>query len=286
MEYWIGFWTAVWVGSSRLTHLTVNWLCNSNSKPAAAPEKPAKTAPKTQVEGAGESEEKPATEAEAGAAREQPKPTPKTAEKTPAKSDDEGSALLRWVGLLIAAAVAKGLPWTTNLAAGLAVAWVLTSIALGYITAYAQRPAAEQKEKTEKETAGPDPAETLTRDDVAPLLHGLLKESGGVHLKALAEALPARPKKAPWATRDVRALLDRVGVRVRPGVRVPGVGGREGVHRDDVPPLPSPTSGPPLVGVVVPGQSNNNNPRNAPGFRIEDDPENPARAHVHHHERT
>ncbi|MFC8859314.1 hypothetical protein [[Kitasatospora] papulosa] len=282
MTYWIAFWTAVWVGSSRLTHLTISWLFNSKPKPAAAS---AKAAPEATGEGAGESEEKPKAEAEA--AGEQPKPTPKTADKPAAKSDDEGSAVLRWVGLLIAAAVAKGLPWTTNLAAGLAVAWVLTSIALGLIAARPDKPAAEQKEKTEKETAGPDPAETLTRDDVAPLLHGLLKETGGVHLKALAAALPARPKRAPWATRDVRALLDRVGVRVRPGVRVPGVGGREGVHRDDVPPLPSPTSSTPLVGVVVPGQSNNNNASNTPGFRIEDDPDNPARHTVlHQTERT
>ncbi|MFE4691734.1 hypothetical protein ACFRH6_16945 [Streptomyces sp. NPDC056749] len=280
MEYWIAFWTAVWVGSSRLTHLTVNWLCNSTKpKPAATSEKPAKKPSETPEEAAGESEEQP----EAESAGEHPKATPKTSEKTPATQDAEGSALLRWVGLLIAAAVAKGLPWTTNLALGLVAAWVLTSIALGYIAAYAERSADEQEE--EPETAGPDPAETLTRDDVAPLLHGLLKDTGGVHLKALKEALPARPKRTPWATRDVRALLARVGIRVRDGVRVPGVGGREGVHRDDVPPLPSPTSGTPLVGVVVPGQSNNNNAGNTPAFTVTDDPDNPAQAHVHH-ERT
>ncbi|MGW1813296.1 hypothetical protein ACWCQM_06955 [Streptomyces sp. NPDC002125] len=279
MEYWIGFWTAVWVGWARLTHLTVNWLCNSKPKPAAAPEKPAKKAPEAPQELAGESEGKPATEA----AGEQSKPAPKTAE-APAGEDDGGSALLRWVGLLIAVAVAKGLPWTTNIALGLIAAWALTSIALGYIAAYAERPAAEQKERTEK--AGPDPAETLTRDDVACLLRGLLQDTGGVHLKALAEVLPARAKKAPWATRDVRALLARVGIRVRPGVRVPGVSGREGVHRDDVPPLPSPTPGPPLVGVVVPGQSNNNNASNTPTYVITDDPDNPVRHTVLHTERT
>ena len=280
MTYWIAFWTAVWVGSTRLTHLTINWLCNAHSKPATAPEKPAKKPAESAGEGAGESE--------AEMAGEQPKPSPKTAEKTPAKQDNEGSALLRWVGLLIAAAVAKGLPWTTTLALGLLAAWVLTSIALGYVAAHAEKPTGEQQKEreSEQEETGPDPAETLTRDDVAPLLHGLLQDTGGVHLKALAGVLPARPNRAPWATRDVRALLTRLEVRVRPGVRVPGESGREGVHRDDVPPLPSPPVGPPVVGVVVPGQSNNNNPSNAPAYVITDDPDNPVRHTVLHTERT
>lgn len=265
MEYWIAFWTALWVGWSRLSHMTVDWLCNANPKPATAPEKPAKEKPETDT-------------------GEQPKPSRKTTEKEPpAKQATEGSALLRWACLLIGAAVAKGLPWTTTIAITLAAVWVLTSLVLGYAAALpAKKPPAEQQ----TDQTGPDPADTLTRDDIAPLLHGLLQESGGVHLKALAEVLPARPKRAPWATRDVRALLARLGIRVRAGVRVPGESGREGVHRTDVPPLPSPTSKTPLVGVVVPGQSNNNNANNTPGYVITDDPDNPARHGVLHTERT
>lgn len=282
MEYWIAFWTALWVGWSRLSHMTVDWLCNANPKPATAPEKPAKEQPEAPKASTGETEEKPETDT-----GEQPKPSKKTTEKKPpAKQATEGSALLRWACLLIGAAVAKGLPSTTTIAITLTAAWVLTSLVLGYAAALpAKKPPAEQQKEGADQT-GPDPADTLTRDDIAPLLHGLLQESGGVHLKALAEVLPARPKRAPWATRDVRALLARLGIRVRAGVRVPGESGREGVHRTDVPPLPSPTSKTPLVGVVVPGQSNNNNANNTPGYVITDDPDNPARHDVLHTERT
>ncbi len=88
----------------------------------------------------------------------------------------------------------------------------------------------------------------------------------------------------PWKTHHVRALLARHGVRVRDGVRVPPKGGREGVHQEDFPPLPPPPLGDPVVGVVVAGQPNNNNVGNTPSrpFRITDDPDNPARHHVHH----
>ncbi|MFE7752149.1 hypothetical protein [Streptomyces sp. NPDC057428] len=282
MTYWIAFWTALWVGWSRLSRWTVDWLCNANPKPTTVPEKPVKEQPDAPQNSAGETEEKP--EAEAG---EQTKPPRQTAEKKPpTKQATEGSAPLRWASLLIAAAVAKGLPWTTTIAITLATAWALTALALGYAAALsAKKPTADQQKEGTEQTR-PDPADTLTRDDIAPLMHGLLQESGGVHLKALAEVLPARPKRAPWATRDVRALLARLDIRVRAGVRVPGESGREGVHRTDVPPLPSPTSKTPLVGVVVPGQSNNNNANNTPGYVITDDPDNPSRHTVLHPERT
>lgn len=112
----------------------------------------------------------------------------------------------------------------------------------------------EEPEQPGEEPA-PHPAEALTRDELADLLRGLLQPKGGVHLKALASALPG----PPLPTRDVRSLLARHGVRVRDGVRVPGVGGREGVHRDDIPARPSPTSETPSRPVVAAGQSNNNN---------------------------
>jgi hypothetical protein len=278
VTYWIAFWSALWVGSSRLSHRTVDWLCNASPKPAATPEKPTKE----QSEGAPED-----------SAGEQPKPSRKTTPKPPAKQAAEGSALLRWVGLLITAAAAKGLPWTTAIALGLATGWVLTSLVLGYAAALpAKKPAADpEKGATEEPPAGkPHPAELLTREHVALLLADLYTEGSGVHLATLAEHLTRTPlmglPATPWATRDVRALLTRHGVRVRDGVRVPPKGGREGVHRDDFPPLPRPPSDPPAVGVVVPGQSNNNNQSNGYPFTVTDDPENPARHTVLHTERT
>ncbi|MEV3995793.1 hypothetical protein AB0K62_08885 [Streptomyces halstedii] len=288
MEHWIAFWTALWVGSSRITHRTVDWLCNAKPKPTTAPAKTEKKQPET---AAGEAEEQ--TEAAPG---EQPKTPKKTATKTSAKAsateEAEGSALLRWASILIAAAVAKSTPYTTTIALILAAAWVLTALALGYAAARPAKPPTAEKKATETadEKSAADtrhPHEILTRDHVALLLAEVYTEGSGVHLSTLAQHLTKTPlvglPATAWKTADVRALLARHKVRVRPGVRVPPTGTREGVHRDDFPPLPQPPSGPPVVGAVVPGQGNNNN---APAFTVTDDPDHPVRHTVHHAERT
>ncbi|MYV53134.1 hypothetical protein [Streptomyces sp. SID3212] len=145
----------------------------------------------------------------------------------------------------------------------------------------------DQEDEEQPDPPIPDPADTLTRDDVGALLHHLYQEGSGVHLATLAEALPRRPRGASWATRDVRALLTRTGVRVRPGVRVPPAGGREGVHREDFPPLPPTEADPPVVADVAAGQSNNNNTNNAPhpDPEIFQDPMSPHRWNVRYHHR-
>ncbi|MFE3378360.1 hypothetical protein [Streptomyces anulatus] len=283
METWIRFWTALWIGSERLTRRTVDWLCNAAPKPASkAAEAPAD---------AGETGKKPD-------AAEGEQPSPK---KRPAKqrADAEGSALLRWVGLAIVLGVTKATSYTTVAAVIAAAAWVVTALALGYIATMPpepEKPAADgdagddDQEQPEEEPSEPEqhPSELLALPYVAVILDEAYTEGSGVHLATLAERLTATPlmglPATPWKTGDVRALLTRHGVRVRAGVRVPPVGGREGVHREDFPPLPPTGPVPPVVGVVVPGQPNNNNPGNAPSspFRITPDPVNPVRHNVLH----
>ncbi|MFD3654351.1 hypothetical protein [Streptomyces sp. NPDC058620] len=255
MKHWIGFWTALWAGSSRLNHRTVDWLCAV-------------------------------------------KHAPKTPEVTAGEQPTEGSALLRWVGLLLAAAVAKGLPWTTAIATTCTAAWALTALALGYAASLTdeddQEPeqlAAEGGDPEQPTEEPPHPSELLELGSLAQLLaHADTGEGSGVHLLTLRTRWSGSPvgglPPAAWETRDVRALMARHGVRVRDGVRVPPKGGREGVHRDDFPPLPPPPLGPGVVGVVVAGQSNNNNAANTPTYVITDDPDNPVRHNVLHTERT
>ncbi|MEV5680984.1 hypothetical protein [Streptomyces sp. NPDC052179] len=202
-----------------------------------------------------------------------------------------GLPYMRWIGLLITAVVSKTLPYTTNITIGLTAAWVLTALVLGYAATMPPKDDEKKKEQpTEDDPKQPEklphPSENMTREHVTLLLHTLYTEGSGVHLAALAAHLHGTAfmghPAAPWETRDVRALLTRHEVRIRPGVRVPPVGGREGVHRDDFPPLPQPPSRPAVVGVVVPGQRNNNNANNGPSypFEVVDDPTNPARARV------
>ncbi|MEV0917860.1 hypothetical protein AB0I93_26830 [Streptomyces sp. NPDC049967] len=278
MTQWIGFWTALWVGSEKITRWLVDWLCNARPKPAAAP------APAAAEADTGESDEQPET----NTGERQPA---KAAKKPPA--DPEGSALLRWVGVLVAVIVAKTLPYTTIITVSLAVAWVLTALVLGYAATLPGKSAKggggdEMPSTEEPEADARHPREILTREHVARLLTDVYTEGSGVHLATLAKHLSKTPlvglPATPWATADVRALLARHEVRIRPGVRVPPTGGREGVHKEDFPPLPQPPSDPPVVGVVVPGQSNNNNAGNAPHpFDVVDDPDHPHRAQVRHH---
>ncbi|MFD7861846.1 hypothetical protein [Streptomyces sp. NPDC059783] len=274
MERWIAFWTALWVGSSKITRWVVDWLCNA--RPA-----PAKPAP---------------TKAEVGEPKEQPAEKEKTAGEGRGKKDakqdpaDEGSALLRWFGVLAAAVVAKVLPYTTVITATLAAAWVLTALGLGYAAARPAKPEkpTEGEQPAEDKAAADDrhPRDILTLDHVAQLLADVYTEGSGVHLATLAKHLSKTPlvglPATPWATSDVRDLLARHEVRIRAGVRVPPVGGREGVHRNDFPPPPQLTSETPVVGDVAAGQGNNNN---AYPFEVVDDPDQPNHARVQHHAR-
>ncbi|MET7648356.1 hypothetical protein ABZS83_32990 [Streptomyces sp. NPDC005426] len=285
MTYWIAFWTALWVGSEKITRWTVDWLCNARPAPAQPTAKPAAGTEAKAPDEAGTT----GTGPEAGPGEQQPKPATKGPK--PAATDAEGSALLRWFGVLVAAIVTKTLAYTTIITASLAAAWVLTALVLGYAAALPNPPAetADEAPADDAPADEPHPSEILTREHVALLLAEVYTEGSGVHLATLAKHLARTPlvglPPVPWATRDVRALLARHEVRVRDGVRVPPKGGREGVHRDDFPPLPRPPSEPPVVGVVVPGQSNNNNASNGYPFTVTDDPANPSRHTVHHTER-
>ncbi|MYW03477.1 hypothetical protein [Streptomyces sp. SID3343] len=87
----------------------------------------------------------------------------------------------------------------------------------------------------------------------------------GEHRRAvhLAELYATLRCYRHWVDRDdqaLRDLLDAHGVPVRPQVRVGSVGGRRGVHRDDVEPLltgapiPPPPPGSALLYAYIPGQ--------------------------------
>ncbi|MCR8947147.1 hypothetical protein NW249_34230 [Streptomyces sp. OUCMDZ-4982] len=282
MEQWIRFWAALWIGSEKLTRRTVDWLCNATPKP---PNKHSGGAPDDTGE---QPEEAPG---------EQPaKPKKAAAPRQPAST--EGSALLRWVGLALSFALVKATPYTTAAALAAAAAWLVTALALGYLATTPpekkepapEKPSADDgQEQHEKPAADArHPSELLPLEHVAVLLHGAYTEGSGVHLAHLAETLTTTPlmglPATPWKTGHVRTLLTRHKVRVKPGVRVPPLGVREGVHRNDFPPLPPTGAVPPVVGDVAAGQSNNNNDHNTtpPPFQVVQDPANPHRHHIHH----
>lgn len=208
-----------------------------------------------------------------------------------------GGVLVRLVCVVLAAGFIKGLPFTTAIAVLGAVAWLLTAVYVGLRLpnplAPAKKAAAEPVKSAAEEPSSEAPATAeedvpkgppgLPRDTVIEGLHRLLGESGGVHLKALAQALP----DGPWTTGTARSLLASHSIRVRPGVRGPAGGVREGVHRDDIPALPSPDSEPPVASAVAAGQGNNNNGNNTEEGDVEErafesapDETNPARTHI------
>jgi len=81
-----------------------------------------------------------------------------------------------------------------------------------------------------------------------------------VHLPELYATLRRYPHWAHRDDRELRALLDRFGIPVRRQVRVGALGGRAGVHRDDVEPrltglpIPHPPPQPPPLYAYIPGQ--------------------------------
>ncbi|MFJ8844327.1 hypothetical protein ACIRFF_15645 [Streptomyces cyaneofuscatus] len=281
MDIWIRFWTAVWLGWSILARHAIDLILCTGPYAKKPRPKPAK---------AKEGEAQPG-EASAKAGR---------LDGDEEADDSDSSVGARLILLGVTCGIVYGLPWTGYILTAAAIAWTLTALVLGYIATMPEdeqqeheEPAHDDQEQEPGETAEESPADTRHPSELLPLGHVAVllaeayTEGSGVHLAHLAERLSGTPlmglPATRWETRDVRALLTRHGIRVKAGVRVPPLGVREGVHQKDFPPLPPPPLGEPTVGVVVPGQSNNNNPGNtgpAYPFEVVDDPTNPARATV------
>lgn len=98
----------------------------------------------------------------------------------------------------------------------------------------------------------------MTADDITALIRTLVGDAKGVLLTGVRDHLE-HLAPAGWTTKDVRELLTDCEIPVRPGVRTPA-GNGPGIHRDDLPPLP--TTPPPPVGVVAAGQDTNTNTNN------------------------
>ncbi|MFJ5217207.1 hypothetical protein ACIP98_21095 [Streptomyces sp. NPDC088354] len=209
--------------------------------------------------------------------------------------------LPRLGGVVVLALVVNGLPFTGHIVGAGVVAWVLMAIVLGLREPLPDlsklrrtkgkapesqaKPAGESSGKQPEQPAGeqqPTPLPELSRDELGEYLRALLGPTGGVHLLALAKALSGVTGRT-WETRDVRDQLARVGIRVRAGVRAPGVGVREGVHRRDIPPAPPPDQEEAPDGVVAAGQPGNNNTGNTSRLvggewlTYQEDPDNPHR---------
>lgn len=104
----------------------------------------------------------------------------------------------------------------------------------------------------------PDDEPLLDEDAFRELLQDVA-QGQNVHLSAVRAQLLEETGRE-WSGPQARALCEQAGIRVRDGVRVPGAQPpvTTGVHRDDLPLLPSPLGTPP-VEVVSAGQHSNNN---------------------------
>ncbi|MEV7867463.1 hypothetical protein AB0P17_15480 [Streptomyces sp. NPDC088124] len=286
MEHWIAFWTALWVGSARISRRLVEWLLGIPKTATKTKTKKAETKTDAATESAEDAPDE--TEAEAG---DQQRPAKKTTAKKPEPKSDQaagGGIAVRLVCLLLACGFIKGLPYTTAIAQAFALGWLLLALILGYAAtpAAAEADGSKADAKTDPKAA-PHPCETLSPEYVTALLHAVYTTGSGVHLTTLAERLQVLHPEAVWRTRDVRSLLARVGVSTKAVRAGASNSPLEGVHRDDFPPLP----GHPPVGVVAAGQTANNNTNNSDGegpregISIMKDPGHPTRYDVHHHDR-
>lgn len=135
------------------------------------------------------------------------------------------------------------------------------SVLLGLLSAWVAGGSEQPAQADAGQPDGYEPAVFLE------LLHDLAR-GANLHLVTVRDQLQQETGR-PWSGPQARALCDAAGVRVRDGVRVPGArpAVTTGIHRDDLPPLPSPTSGV-GGGVVGAGQDANNNTNN--GLTVEE----------------
>jgi hypothetical protein len=128
-------------------------------------------------------------------------------------------------------------------------AWSASGVVLALSVWVAGRPAADVDDE---DIDSMDPGEFLE------LVHDV-SAGGNVHLVEIRRQLALETDRE-WSGPQVRALCDAAGIPVRDGVRVRGAkpAVTTGIHRDDLPPLPRPSSEG-AVGVVGAGQESNNN---------------------------
>ncbi|MFF3357128.1 hypothetical protein ACFYWN_31810 [Streptomyces sp. NPDC002917] len=142
-------------------------------------------------------------------------------------SEGAGNFVIRLVFLAIPVGILWGLLSTSR-----TVMWILVTI--WAIAAWrAVQPA--QGSKAGKEF-------DLHPDDLVDLLWELVGERKGVHLAQVAAQLTEESEGHSWSITDARVLLEAAGIPTRHSVRVAGLGVAVGVHRQDIPPTPSPTS--------------------------------------------
>lgn len=170
----------------------------------------------------------------------------------------------------------------------------------------AARAAAKQREADTEVAAEAEDVEADDEGDVEPPVVALIRSEigadSGVHLCDLYPAMRVSLPGCSQAPDEVlRNVLTAHHIPVRRSIRARGVAGRSGVHRSDLPPLPSPEGAPealstPLSTREDAGQNGSGERRGeqrrgtgrAPGSpkggaaRITQDPDNPVRWHVSH----
>lgn len=134
-----------------------------------------------------------------------------------------GGVTLRIVGSICLVWFAGGMLWALD-----ALQYVLPAVWFAFAAVWGGDTNEDEDGIVEE-----DAASRPSHDDVARTLHSLTGSANGVHLSAVAARLDIEQAV-------VRALLDEMEVRTRKSVKLKGVGVAVGVHRDDLPPLPSP----------------------------------------------
>jgi hypothetical protein len=109
------------------------------------------------------------------------------------------------------------------------------------LTRWLRRPPEQTPTDTPAEAVEQAPDEALAEPPLTALIRELIGDDNGVHLGVLRPAMRERlPGLAETDDKQLRKVLVEAGFDPSRTFRARGVAGRSGVHRRDLPPLPSP----------------------------------------------
>lgn len=134
------------------------------------------------------------------------------------------------------------------------------------LTGWRRKKSAPVPDSAAAETPAEAPAKDVEEPPLTALIRELIGSDNGVHLQVLRPAMRERfPALAQATDQQLRKVLVEWGFDPSRTFRAGGAAGRAGVHRDQLPPLPSPETGPGSLSAPLSAKNRPSDLRISPG---------------------